>query len=323
MTSVPQSLRVGTRQSPLAMAQTGLVVSALQQAFPGLVIETISFTTQGDQFLEAPLAQIGDKGLFVKELEEALLSGTIDIAVHSLKDMLSTLPEGLVLTSVLTRNNPRDVLISPRYSSLKALPQGATVATGSLRRMAQLKQHRPDLQIVGIRGNINTRLKKLEEGHADALILAAAGIERMGWGDRVRDYLDPVSVMIPAVGQGILAVEYRNDQAGRQTVLPLLAAVQDETTQVAMTAERAFLSVIDAEAHLGCQVPMGIYAEPVNETQFNLHGIVLSPDGHEALQATLSFPANPQAATRTGEALAQQLLDRGARELLVSASQTV
>ena len=251
-----KKLIVGTRSSQLALWQADFVIGELRKRYPDLAIEKRLMTTKGDKILNAPLAKIGGKGLFTKELETAMLAGEIDIAVHSLKDMPVVVPEGLVITAVTERADAGDALVSQRYGSFAALPEGAKVGTSSLRRRAQLLHARPDLQIVDLRGNVNTRLRKLEEENFDGIILACAGLKRLGFGGRIRQVL-PQSLCLPAVGQGALAIESRIDD--RET-RELLSFLDDGITRACTAAERGFLATVEG----GCQVPVGVYAQPVD-----------------------------------------------------------
>lgn len=309
------TLRVGSRESPLALVQTHWVMAQLEQQFPELTMRLETFKTQGDRFLEAPLSEIGDKGLFVKELEEALLANQIDLAVHSLKDMLSVLPAGLSMQSVGKRADARDVLLTVDGTGFNQLPAGAVVGTASLRRVAQLKRLRSDLDYQTVRGNLQTRLAKLEAGEYQALILAAAGVERMGWQPKITGYFDPLTETIPAVGQGILAVEYRADDASTKQCLDVL---MHPPTQTAMVAERAFLRQIEG----GCRLPIGGYAQPISKNTYHLHGIVLSLDGTKVIAGQTSFTTsetgetNNQSAEAAGVFLAEHLLGQGAKALL-------
>lgn len=245
-------IQIGSRGSALALAQTRWVRERLERHFPGIRCEIVEIQTRGDQILDQPLSQVGGKGLFIKEIEERLLDGRIDLAVHSLKDMPAGLPEGLCIGAVSEREDPRDVLISRGGMPLRELRQGARIGTSSLRRKAQLLQHRPDLEVVSLRGNINTRLRKLEESDLDGIVLAAAGLCRMGWEGRIAEYFDP-GEWVPAVGQGALAVEVRS---GDEEVAALVRALDHRDTRDAVTAERAFLARVGGS----CRVPIGAYA---------------------------------------------------------------
>jgi hydroxymethylbilane synthase len=306
-----RTIIVGSRQSALAMTQTGQTIDRLKSicAEAGLpyTFEVKPIVTRGDRILDVTLSKVGGKGLFVKEIEQALLDREIDCAVHSMKDMPFDLPEGLVIGAVPEREDPRDALISLHGYSLASLPQGAKVGTSSLRRGAQLQARRPDLRIESLRGNIDTRLRKLETEGFDAILLAAAGLRRMGWGDRITHYLEPEECL-PAVGQGALAIECR---AGDAELLELLARLNDPQTERAVRAERRFLGLLNG----GCQVPIGAYAEAESGdagSAIRLTAMVASPDGTVFLRTEASGTDPLQ----VGEDAAQQLLARGARQLL-------
>jgi len=310
-----RTIRVGTRQSALALEQTGQVVERLNELCLTHGIECEfelkKIVTRGDQIVDVTLSKVGGKGLFVKEIEQALLENDIDIAVHSLKDMPAVLPDGLVIGAIPKREDPRDGLIARGNFRLQNLPKGAAVGTSSLRRACQLKAFRPDLQIRPIRGNIDTRLRKLEAEGLDAIVLAAAGLRRMGWADRITEYLPP-DICLPAVGQGALAIECR---AGDRFVLELLSRFRDQPTELAVTAERSFLARLDG----GCQVPIGAFAElgepldPGSAPIITLSGMVGSPDGEIMLRETMRG-GDPG---ELGVALAERLLGMGADKLLV------
>lgn len=301
-----KKLVVGTRSSQLALWQADYVISCLQQRYPGLEIEKRLMTTKGDQILNAPLAKIGGKGLFTKELETAMLEGEIDLAVHSLKDMPVVVPEGLIITAITERADPGDALVSPHYNSFEELPQGAKVGTSSLRRKAQLLHARPDLNIQDLRGNVNTRLRKMEEEGFDAIILAAAGLKRLGFQDRIRQLL-PQTLCLPAVGQGALAIETRlADAATRE----MLAFLNDPATRACTTAERSFLAAVEG----GCQVPVGVYAVMNEAQQLQVEAIIASLDGKTLLRDSLIGAADD--AQQMGTELANKLLDQGGREIL-------
>jgi hydroxymethylbilane synthase len=302
-------LRIGSRESPLALAQTQLVMDQLQAAWPGLILELKTYKTQGDLILDTALSKIGDKGLFVKELEQALHQQEIDIAIHSAKDLPSDLPLGLTAQSVGEREDPRDVLITLDNIAFSSLPLGAVVGTSSLRRIAQLKRLRPDLNYQTIRGNLQTRLQKMEAGAYQAIILAAAGVHRLGWRNRIGQYFHPHQEMIPAVAQGILAVEFRNSDSWTQEKVERLTIKEVEIT---LQAERAFLRTLEG----GCQLPLAAYAQPGDEGSFTLQAIVLDPEGAQVLRGERSFQ-EPKA-SQAGEELAQALLHQGAREILMN-----
>ena len=295
---------IGTRASKLALVQTHSIRDLLLAAHAGLAVEVEHITTKGDLILDRPLSAIGDKGLFVAEIEEALRAGRIDLAVHSAKDLPSELPTDMLLAAFPPRADARDALIARGHLRLADLPQGAHVGTSSLRRACQLRALRPDLRISDLRGNVDTRLRKLHEGQYDAIVLAAAGLERLGWGDEISEYLDP-SVMLPAVSQGILGIEIRADD---QVTAARLSALDDLSARVAATAERAFLARIGG----GCQVPIGAYAQ-LSGTTLTLAGLIGARDGR-LVRGELAGPANDPAAV--GAQLADDLLDRGGRALL-------
>ncbi len=303
-TLLPRTLVVGTRGSALAMAQTETVVQLLQAGRPDISIETRQITTGGDRDQHSSLAQIGGQGVFVKEIESALLRREIDLAVHSLKDMPSELPDGLTLAAVLLREDPRDALVSRDGLTLETLPPGARVGTGSLRRRAQLRAHRPDLEIVDLRGNVDTRLRKLHAGEYDAIVLALAGLKRLGRTEATQ--ILPIDVMLPAVGQGVIALEARRDD---RRVLSLLHFLHHPPTGLAVTAERAFL----AELGVGCRLPVAAYATVEGE-QVHLRALVADAEGNRLLKGELVGPTG--VAQQLGIDLACQLLAQGAEELL-------
>ncbi len=298
-------LRIATRKSPLAIWQAEHVRDRLMAAHPALRIELVRMSTQGDKLLDAPLAKIGGKGLFVKELEQCLLDGSADIAVHSMKDVPVEFPEGLHLPVIGKREDPRDAFVSHRYARLDDLPQGAQVGTSSLRRQTQLHARRPDLSISSLRGNVNTRLKKLDNGYYDAIILAVAGLVRLGFADRITQYLEP-EVSLPAIGQGAIGIECRSDDARVQALINIL---HDPVTDTCVRAERA----MNAGLQGGCQVPIAGYAE-IHNGVLTLRGLVGRPDGSEVVRGTIS--GGEKDAGKLGKALAEDLLGRGARAIL-------
>jgi len=289
-------LVIASRGSQLALWQARWVSSQLSAAGHECRIEIIK--TTGDKITDVPLAKVGTKGLFTKEIEEALLDGRADLAVHSLKDLPTELPEGLVLAAVPEREDPRDAVVGRKLADL---PPGAKVGTSSLRRAAQLRQLRPDLQVESVRGNLDTRLRKLDQGRYDAILLAAAGLKRLGWGDRIAELLSP-DQMCPAVGQGALAIETR---AGFDAV----AFLDHPDTHTAILAERAVLRALGG----GCQVPIGAYAT-VSQGRVHLLAIVAAPDGAQIIRAQAEGAANE--APKIGARLAADLLQRGARQIL-------
>jgi hydroxymethylbilane synthase len=289
-------LVIASRGSQLALWQARWVAAQLSAAGHPCRIEIVK--TTGDKITDVPLAKVGSKGLFTKEIEEALLDGRADLAVHSLKDLPTELPEGLVLAAVPEREDPRDAVVGRK---LAELPVGARVGTSSLRRAAQLRQLRPDLLVESVRGNLDTRLRKLDEGQYDAILLAAAGLKRLGWGDRIAEILAPEQ-MCPAVGQGALAIEAR---AGFEKV----ALLDHADTHTAVVAERAVLAALGG----GCQVPIGAYAT-VSEGRVRVLAIVAAPDGSQVIRAEAEGEAAEAAGI--GARLAADLLERGAREIL-------
>jgi hydroxymethylbilane synthase len=302
-----QTLRVASRGSQLALWQANAVAAALRTAHSGVGVEIEVIRTTGDRILDVPLARIGDRGLFTKEIDEALLEGRADLAVHSLKDVPTRLPEGLTIAAVSTREDPRDVLIpSPSGArSLRGLPAGARVGTSSLRRRSQLRRVRPDVEVVDLRGNLNTRLAKLDSGEYDAIILAAAGVIRLGWSSRIGEWLDPAN-WLPAVGQGALAVVARVDDA---ETISRLHPLHDSGTSECVAAERSFLRELEG----GCQVPIGALATTVGDT-IEIEGFVAGLDGERYLRHAHSGPRT--AAVDIGRELAARLLADGAAGIL-------
>lgn len=299
------NLIIGTRQSLLALWQSNHIASLLRKQYPDCQVTLKKIVTKGDRILDVPLAQIGGKGLFTKEIETELLDGTVDLAVHSLKDMPTVLPEGLCLTAITNRANVGDAFVSNKYASFSELPQGAVLGTSSLRRKAQLLAVRPDLKIVDLRGNVDTRLRKLDEGQMDAIILAAAGLERLGHADRIREII-PTTVCLPAVGQGALAIECRSDN---KEVREMLAFLNDLSTKQATDAERAFLGLIEG----GCQVPIGVHAEVENDN-VKIEAVIASLDGSKVLRNNITGPAVN--AADLGRKLGQQMLAEGGEQIL-------
>lgn len=298
-------LRIATRKSPLALWQANHVRDALMASDPGLDVELVTMTTQGDKILDTPLAKVGGKGLFVKELELGILEGRADLAVHSMKDVPVEFPEGLGLAAIMQREDPRDVLISNDFSSIDALPEGAQVGTSSLRRQCQLRARRPDLEVLDLRGNVNTRLAKLDAGDYDAILLAAAGVKRMGWEDRITEFLPPER-FLPAIGQGAIGIEIRLDD---DRVDRAVSALNDEQTATRIRAERA----LNERLQGGCQVPIAGYSE-IGEGVLLLRALVGRPDGTGLVQGVIS--GKPEDAEELGQTLADDLLSRGAREIL-------
>jgi len=304
--------KIGSRGSDLALWQTNFVKKKLEDAYPALSFEVKIITTTGDQMLDTALSKIGDKGLFTRQIENALLNGEIDLAVHSLKDLQTAQPVGLTIGAVLERETPNDVLLSSRYNSIDELPKGARVATGSLRRKSQLLHYRPDLSITEIRGNVPTRIRKLDESELDGMILAYAGVHRLGLDSRIRQVI-PFGIMLPAVGQGAMAVEVRADD----TKVREIASVLDDTeTRNCVTAERAFLRRLEG----GCQVPIGAMAR-VEGDRIYLEGVVGSLDGDKNLRERITGDTADADALGTG--LAEQMLEKGAAEILEEGRRTV
>jgi len=299
------TLRIATRKSPLALWQANHVRDALLARHPELGIELVTMSTQGDKILDTPLAKVGGKGLFVKELETGMLEGRADLAVHSMKDVPVEFPEGLGLAAVLPREDPRDVLISNEYSSIEGLPQGARVGTSSLRRQCQLRRVRPDLEVLDLRGNVNTRLAKLDNGDYDAILLAAAGVRRMGWEARITELLAPEQ-FVPAIGQGAIGIEIRVDDT---RVRALIEELNDAQTATRIRAERALNEALQG----GCQVPIAGYSE-ISHGVIVLRALVGRPDGSEMVQGVIS--GRPEDAVELGQVLAEDLLSRGARQIL-------
>ncbi len=302
-----ETLRIATRKSPLAVWQAEHVAAALRAAHPGLAVELVGMTTKGDKILDTPLAKIGGKGLFVKELEQGMLDGRADIAVHSMKDVPVELPEGLHLPVIMEREDPRDAFVSNRWASLEELPAGARVGTASLRRQCQLMELRPDLEYLPLRGNVNTRLKKLDAGEYDAIILAAAGLLRLGLAGRIRALLDPAQ-SLPAIGQGAIGIECRVDD---ERVNELIAPLHHQPTALRVAAERAMNERLEG----GCQVPIAGHAV-LEEDELWLRGLVGSLDGRTILRAEIRGPARD--ATGLGVIVADRLLAEGADEILAA-----
>ncbi|MGC4376228.1 hydroxymethylbilane synthase [Fictibacillus sp. Mic-4] len=296
---------VGSRRSKLALTQTNWFIDQMKSLGLPYEFEVKEIVTKGDVILDVTLSKVGGKGLFVKEIEQAMLDEEIDIAVHSMKDMPAELPEGLIIGCTPKRVDPRDAFISKKYASLQELPEGAVVGTSSLRRAAQILNVRPDIKIKSIRGNIDTRLAKLESGEFDAIILAAAGLERMGWSKEiVTEYL-PVTVSIPAVGQGSLAIECRQND---EDVRNLLERLNDDATYKTVMAERAFLHTLEG----GCQVPIAGFAELSGTFEITLTGLVATPDGKTIIKETAKGE-NPH---KLGTGLAELLKEKGAEAIL-------
>lgn len=300
-----QIVRIATRESPLALWQAEFVKAELLKHHPGLEVQLLGFTTQGDKILDSPLAKIGGKGLFVKELENAMLENKADIAVHSMKDVPVGFPEGLMLAAICERENPADAFVSHRFATIDALPLGAIVGTSSLRRRCQLLQARPDLDIRDLRGNVNTRLRKLDEGLYDAIVLAVAGLKRLKMEARIRSAL-PMALSLPAVGQGAVGIECRSDD---ERVQQLLAPLHHSPTAARVSAERA----MNARLQGGCQVPIAGFAT-LEQGILHLQGRVGSPDGRLLLSAEARAPMAE--AELLGYKVADDLLAQGAAGIL-------
>ena len=298
-------IRIATRKSPLALWQAEHVAERLEKIFPAVKTELVKMVTQGDKILDAPLAKIGGKGLFVKELELGILEGSADIAVHSMKDVPVEFPEGLHLSAILNREDPTDAFVSNIYSSLDELPTNAKIGTSSLRRQCQIKEIFPDAEILSLRGNVNTRLAKLDAGEYDAIILASAGLKRLGMSGRITECL-ATSTSLPAIGQGAIGIECREDDSETNFILK---ALHDEHTTIRVTAERA----MNARLKGGCQVPIAGYAE-IQGNQLVMRGLVGSPDG------SILYRAERQGALTEAEeigiAIADDLLAQGANKIL-------
>ena len=299
------TLIIGTRSSQLALWQAEWVQRQLKEMAPDLSIVLKRIQTSGDKIQDVPLAKVGGKGLFVKEIEEALLRKDIDLAVHSMKDMPAVLPNGLTIICVPEREDPRDALLTRDGKNFEALPVGARVGTSSLRRQAQLLHARMDLQIEMLRGNVDTRLRRLQENHFDAIVLAASGLRRLGWDSHITEYL-PVNVSLPAIGQGALGIEGREDDS---FVRDLVAELEHQPTRATVTAERALLKRLEG----GCQVPIAGHAVIQEETLI-LDGLVASLDGKRYVR--YSFSGSVSEATSIGTTVAEELLGRGAEPIL-------
>jgi len=299
-------IRIATRNSPLALWQANYIKDRLEQVHPELAVEIVGMTTQGDQMLDRSLSTVGGKGLFLKELEVSLLNKQTDIAVHSMKDVPVELPKGLEITTICERADPRDAFVSNAFDDLESLPAGARVGTSSLRRISQLKNAFPELVFVELRGNVNTRLRKLDEGEYDAIILAAAGLQRLEMGDRIKQLIAP-EVCLPAVGQGIIGIECRKNDVD---IKALLEPLHDKATALVLSAERA----MNAELQGGCQVPIAGYAEMVGVDKLHMRGLVGSVDGSKKIYSELhGHITNTQA---LGKDVALALIEQGANDIL-------
>jgi hydroxymethylbilane synthase len=299
------SLRIATRKSPLALWQAQHVRERLREANPGLRVELVTMSTQGDQVLDSPLAKIGGKGLFVKELEQGMLEGRADIAVHSMKDVPVELPHGLGIGAILEREDPQDAFVSNRFGSIDELPEGARLGTSSLRRQCQLRARRSDLQLSDLRGNVNTRLSRLDQGDYDAIVLACAGLKRLGMAARITRALTPEE-LLPAIGQGVIGIECRLDD---ETVRRLIEPLEHAPTRLRVQAERAFNAALAG----GCQAPVAGFSL-LEHDLLELRGLVGRPDGSKIVRGQISGPS--QDAETLGRELAEELLSRGARPIL-------
>jgi hydroxymethylbilane synthase len=304
---MPDTLKIATRKSPLAMWQAEHAAALLTRLHPDLRVEIVGMTTRGDKILDAPLAKVGGKGLFVKELEQGMLEGTADIAVHSMKDVPVDFPAGLHLAVIMDREDPLDAFVSNRYERLEDLPEGACIGTSSLRRQCQLAARRPDLRIEPLRGNVNTRLRKLDDGEYDAIILAAAGLKRLGFAERIRAQI-PAADSLPAIGQGAIGIECRSDDA---RVHALIEPLHHAATAERVWAERA----MNARLQGGCQVPIAGHAVHEGDDLY-LRGLVGTPDGSRLLRAEGRAPAAE--AEALGERIAEALLAQGADDILAA-----
>lgn len=308
--TTPKTLTIATRQSPLALWQANFVKDELQKLYPQMDIRLLELVTKGDKILDTPLAKIGGKGLFVKELETALLTGQADIAVHSLKDVPMVLPEGLIIGAYLDRHSPFDAFVSNDFESLDELPQGARVGTSSLRRECQLRAYRPDLTIISLRGNVGTRLSKLDNGDYDAIILAQSGLERLGLHERIRHSL-PADICLPAVGQGTLAIECRDDE-----IKELIKPLNHDTSALKAICERAMNHALEG----GCQVPIAGFAT-LADNLLHLEGRVGTPDGNTLLKVVKQISITNNAhhdAIELGQQVATELLAQGADKILAT-----
>ncbi|MBU0674610.1 MAG: hydroxymethylbilane synthase [Proteobacteria bacterium] len=300
-----KTVKIGTRASLLAMTQSTTIKNLIEKQYPGTTVELVKIITKGDKILDVPLAKVGGKGLFVKELEDALLNREVDIAVHSMKDVPSELPEELHIGIVTKREDPSDAFMATKYASLKDLPNGAKIGTSSLRRKAQLAHLRPDVVIDDLRGNLDTRLRKLNEGMYDAIILATAGLNRMNWSDQITDRFTPEE-MLPAVAQGANGIELRKDCG---ELLAGLSFLNHDETAIAVVGERAFLHRLEG----GCQVPIGAYAT-IDGNTITITGLIASVDGKEMLKKSVS--GSIADAASLGRGLAEDLLTMGGRRIL-------
>lgn len=300
-----KTIRIGTRGSQLALWQANYTKSRIEAAFSGVKVEIITIKTTGDRITDRPLAMVGGKGLFVKEIETALLEKRIDLAVHSMKDMPGDLPKGLIIGAIPERENPFDVMITGDNSKLSDYPAGSRIGTSSLRRASQLKNLRPDLEILSIRGNLDTRIRKLKDGEYDAIVLAAAGLRRLGQENEISEYLNE-ETMVPAVGQGALCIECRENDKG---IAPVMAELDHGPTRVCVTGERAFLKQIEGS----CHIPVACFGKIVQD-QVHLTAVVASEDGREVIKEQMISPQ--ETIEKSGRALADQLLENGGKRIL-------
>jgi hydroxymethylbilane synthase len=298
-------IRIATRKSPLALWQAEYVAAELERIYPDIKTELVKMVTRGDKILDAPLAKVGGKGLFVKELEQGILEGTADIAVHSMKDVPVEFPEGLHLAAILKREDPTDAFVANRYASLDDLPANARIGTSSLRRQCQIKERFPQAEILPLRGNVNTRLAKLDAGDYDAIILASAGLKRLGMSDRIKQALD-TAISLPAIGQGAIGIECR---AGDAEINRILSALYDVETGICVTAERA----MNRRLNGGCQVPIAGFAE-IRDGQLFMRGLVGNPDGSVLYRSERT--GSLEQAEAIGLSIAEDLLDQGADKIL-------
>ena len=299
-------VRIGTRGSQLALWQANYIKSRIEDAFPNTRAEIVTIKTTGDRITDRPLAAVGGKGLFVKEIETALLEKDIDLAVHSMKDMPGELPPGLVIGAIPERENPFDVMIARKGQAMADYPKGAKIGTSSLRRGSQIKHARPDLEILSIRGNLDTRLKKLKNGDYDAIVLAAAGLRRLGQESEITQYLDETT-MVPAVGQGALCIETRENDPD---MAPVMAALDHGPTRVCVTGERAFLRQIEGS----CHIPVACFGKIIGNDTVELTAVVASEDGQEVIRETIT--SSTQEIEANGRQLAKQLLENGGKRIL-------
>jgi hydroxymethylbilane synthase len=302
---ITKTLKIGTRGSALALRQTEMVVERIKKSYPGVAAEIVVIRTTGDRLQDVSLALIGGKGVFVKELEEALIRRDVDIAVHSMKDLPAESPEGLVIAAIPEREDPRDVLISRGNVKLERMPSGARIGTGSLRRACQLLNFLPDIQVVSIRGNLDTRIKKIDNENLDGIVVAAAGLRRMGWRDRISQYIPP-EIIMPAVGQGALGLEVRADDS---EIRELVAFLNDQKTAVEVAAERAFLKVFGA----GCEIPLAAYAK-IEKDELVISGLVGDFDGNDIIRDRIRGPVSENEVL--GKLLAEDILAAGGQAIM-------